>query len=48
VKEILLPGEQARKNEARQIKDGVEIDQPTWATLLKLAKELGAESPRSL
>jgi hydroxycarboxylate dehydrogenase B len=38
--EILLPGEQSRKNEARQIKEGIEIDEPTWSNLTKLAAEL--------
>jgi uncharacterized oxidoreductase len=40
VKEIFLPGEQARKNEARQVKEGVEIDEATWAQLTQLATEL--------
>jgi LDH2 family malate/lactate/ureidoglycolate dehydrogenase len=40
VKEIFLPGEQARKNEARQINEGVEIDEATWAQLTQLATEL--------
>jgi LDH2 family malate/lactate/ureidoglycolate dehydrogenase len=44
VKEIFLPGEQARKIEARQIKEGVEIDEATWASLVKLANELGLAS----
>jgi hydroxycarboxylate dehydrogenase B len=38
--EILLPGEQSRKNETRQLKEGVEIDEPTWSNLTKLADEL--------
>ena len=41
VKEILLPGEKGRKNEARQIKEGLEIDDCTWTTLKSLATELG-------
>jgi LDH2 family malate/lactate/ureidoglycolate dehydrogenase len=41
VKEILLPGEQGRKNETRQIKEGVEIDDSTWTTLKSLATQLG-------
>jgi uncharacterized oxidoreductase len=48
IKEILLPGEQGRKNEARQIEDGLEIDNPTWENLLNLANELGIESPKPL
>ena len=38
---IVLPGEHARANEARQIKDGVEIDEGTWEQLKALADELG-------
>jgi uncharacterized oxidoreductase len=45
VKEIFLPGEQARKNEARQIREGVEIDEATWASLVKLANDFGVASP---
>ena len=40
-KEILLPGEQARRSEERQLKEGVEIDEATWKELSNLAKELG-------
>ena len=40
-KEILLPGEQGRQSEARQIKEGVEIDQATWTELKQVAVELG-------
>jgi hydroxycarboxylate dehydrogenase B len=40
-KEILLPGEQSMQNEARQIKEGVEIDQATWRELKQVAVELG-------
>ena len=40
-KEILLPGEQGRQNEARQIKEGVEIDEATWTELKQVAVELG-------
>ena len=38
-KEILLPGEMARRMEARQIQEGVEIDPETWAQLTQLATE---------
>lgn len=38
---VLLPGDRARKIEERQLKDGVEIDEATWAGLLKVAGELG-------
>ena len=40
-KEILLPGEQGRKNEERQMREGVEIDEATWAEVKKVAVELG-------
>jgi uncharacterized oxidoreductase len=40
-KEILLPGEHARSNEQRQIRDGLEVDETTWAELKELANELG-------
>ena len=40
VKEIFFPGEQARKNETRQVKEGVEIDEATWVQLTQLATEL--------
>jgi len=40
-KEILLPGEMARRREARQLKEGVEIDAATWAELRQLAAEFG-------
>jgi LDH2 family malate/lactate/ureidoglycolate dehydrogenase len=39
--EILLPGERARKIEARQMKEGVEIDDATWGQLRKFAEGLG-------
>ena len=40
-KEILLPGEQGRQNEARQMKEGVEIDEATWTELKQVAAEVG-------
>ena len=40
-KEILLPGEQGRRNEARQMKEGVEIDEATWTELKQVAAEVG-------
>ncbi len=47
-KEILLPGEQGRNNEARQLQEGVEIDEPTWKSLVQLAGELAVrELPES-
>ncbi len=39
--EILLPGERARKIEARQMKEGVEIDDATWGQLREFADEMG-------
>jgi LDH2 family malate/lactate/ureidoglycolate dehydrogenase len=48
-KEILLPGEQGRRNEARQMQEGVEIDETTWTEAKKVAAELGInELPRPL
>ena len=38
--EILLPGERARKVEARQLKEGIEIDEATWEQLQELAAKL--------
>jgi LDH2 family malate/lactate/ureidoglycolate dehydrogenase len=39
--EILLPGEMARRREAKQVKEGVEIDDSTWASLTILAAQIG-------
>lgn len=39
--EVILPGERARKIEARQMKDGVEVDETTWEQLRKFANEVG-------
>jgi hydroxycarboxylate dehydrogenase B len=48
-KEILLPGEQGRKNEERQMRDGVEIDEATWTEVEKVASGLGInELPQSI
>jgi len=47
--EVLLPGERARKIEEKQLKEGVEIDEPTWAQLQELADELAVhEFPKAL
>ena len=47
--EVLLPGERARKIEERQLKEGVEIDEPTWNGLLEVAHELRVgDIPRPL
>jgi uncharacterized oxidoreductase len=43
--EILLPGEKARRIEAKQLKDGVGIDEATWAQLEQLAAGLGVAPP---
>jgi len=47
-KEILLPGEQGRRNEEKQMKEGVEIDEATWTELKNLATELGVSAPKNL
>ncbi len=47
-KEILLPGEQGRRNEERQLRDGVEIDATTIAELRNLATELRVDAPKTL
>jgi LDH2 family malate/lactate/ureidoglycolate dehydrogenase len=39
-KEILLPGEQGRRSEERQMKEGLEIDEATWIQLKDLAGDL--------
>jgi LDH2 family malate/lactate/ureidoglycolate dehydrogenase len=43
--EVLVPGENGRRKEQRQRKDGVDIDEPTWSRLQKLAAELGIATP---
>jgi uncharacterized oxidoreductase len=43
--EIFLPGEQARQAEARQLRDGAEIDPATWAQLRQLAERFGIACP---
>ncbi len=44
--EIFLPGEKARRTEAKQLKEGIEIDSATWSQLEQLATELGVELPQ--
>ena len=44
--EIFLPGEKARRSEATQLKEGVEIDEGTWAQLEQLATHLGVAPPK--
>ena len=47
--EVILPGERARNIEARQMKDGVEIDEATWEQLRKFADEVGVRDlPQSI
>jgi LDH2 family malate/lactate/ureidoglycolate dehydrogenase len=47
--EIFLPGERAKKIEARQMKEGVELDEPTWGQLRELATEIEVKDlPKSL
>jgi uncharacterized oxidoreductase len=46
--EIFIPGEQARRNEERQLREGVEIDASTWKNLLRLADELGVDFPQPI
>src|ERR1044071_5189829 len=43
--EILLPGEHGRANEARQLKDGLVLDEATWNELRELGTELGVNPP---
>lgn len=44
--EILLPGEQGRRNEQRQLNQGVEIHEGTWREFLVLARKLGVKLPQ--
>lgn len=47
--EVLVPGERARKIEAQQMREGVELDEPTWNGLLDVAKALNvSDIPRPL
>jgi uncharacterized oxidoreductase len=46
--DIFLPGERARRTEAKQLKDGVWIDDATWAQLEQLAMNLGVAPPLGL
>ena len=41
--EILLPGESGRRREAKNKKDGVDIETSTWSSLTQLAAELGID-----
>jgi LDH2 family malate/lactate/ureidoglycolate dehydrogenase len=44
--EIFLPGEKARRTEAKQLKDGIEIDPGTWSQLEQLASQLAVPPPK--
>jgi LDH2 family malate/lactate/ureidoglycolate dehydrogenase len=46
--EVFLPGEQGRRHEARQRKEGVEIDEGTWSDLAKVANNLTIELPQPI
>jgi len=47
--EIFLPGEMARRREAKQLKEGVDIDEETWKRLRELAFELKVKDlPKTL
>jgi len=48
ISEILLPGEQGRKNQERQLREGVEVDEATWSQLVKLADEFRVNPPNPL
>jgi uncharacterized oxidoreductase len=45
--EIFLPGEQGRKNEERQLREGVEIDEATWGELLRLCGRFDVALPHT-
>jgi hydroxycarboxylate dehydrogenase B len=42
--DIFVPGDQGRRNEERQLKEGVEIDEGTWDQLVTLARELNVDT----
>ncbi|HEX2229816.1 MAG TPA: Ldh family oxidoreductase [Candidatus Binatia bacterium] len=46
--EIFLPGEQGRRHEERQLRDGIEIDEGTWSDLIQLANNLNIELPQPI
>jgi LDH2 family malate/lactate/ureidoglycolate dehydrogenase len=46
--EVILPGERGRQIETRQMREGVEIDEPTWEQLKQFAEEVGVDDlPKS-
>jgi uncharacterized oxidoreductase len=46
--EVLLPGEQGRRNQERQLRQGVEVDEATWSQLIKLAGKFRVNPPNPL
>jgi uncharacterized oxidoreductase len=46
--EVLLPGEQGRRNQERQLREGVEVDEATWSQLIKLAGKFRVNPPNPL
>jgi uncharacterized oxidoreductase len=48
ISEILMPGEQGRKNQERQLREGVEVDEATWSQLVKLADAFKVNPPNPL
>lgn len=43
--EIFLPGERARRREAKQLKEGIDVDETTWTQLKELATEFAVTLP---
>ena len=41
VEEILIPGERARRERQRRLREGIPVDEPTWNSLATLVGELG-------
>ena len=41
VDEIRVPGEGARRERERQLKQGIEIDPPVWSAIQDIMDELG-------
>ena len=46
--EIFLPGEMARRREAKQLREGIEVDTATWTQLQELAAELAVDLPSQI
>jgi hydroxycarboxylate dehydrogenase B len=45
--EILMPGEIEERTKARRLRDGIEVDETTWAQLLEASRSVGAAPPAS-